>query len=63
MDSASPPSLQARVLDLARAHQLSTFDAAYFELARRMNASLATFDRQLAGAFRKAGGLVFGDAP
>jgi predicted nucleic acid-binding protein len=62
-DSVSPRSLQARVLDFARAHQLTAYDAAYFELATRRNAPLATFDRQLADAFRKAGGRVFGDQP
>jgi predicted nucleic acid-binding protein len=63
MDSASPHSLQAKNLDLARTHQLTAYDATYFELAKRKNASLATFDRRLADAFRKAGGHVFGDTP
>lgn len=61
MDSASPRSLQTKTLDLARAHQLTPYDATYFELAQRKNASLATFDRRLADSFRKAGGHVFGD--
>ena len=34
----------------------------YMELALRKAAPLATFDRQLAEAVRKAGGRVFGDA-
>jgi predicted nucleic acid-binding protein len=63
MDSASPRSLQAKTLNLARTHQLTAYDATYFELASRKNAYLATFDRQLADAFRKAGGHVFGDTP
>jgi len=63
MDNASPHSLQTKTLDLARTHQLTAYDATYLELALRRNASLATFDRQLADAFRKAGGHIFGDLP
>jgi hypothetical protein len=32
------------------------------ELSFRTNRALATFDKQLAKAMRKAGGRVFGDA-
>lgn len=39
-----------RVLALARAHRLTAYDAAYLELARRLDAPLATLDRALAGA-------------
>jgi predicted nucleic acid-binding protein len=63
MDNASPRSLQARVLDLARTYQLTAYDAVYFELAERKNASLATFDRPLAEAFRKSVVSAFGDLP
>jgi len=62
-DLTLPSDTQSRVLAAARTHQLTAYDATYFELAHRKNASLATFDRQLAGAFRKAGGHVFGDTP
>jgi predicted nucleic acid-binding protein len=35
------------ILPLARKHQLSAYDAAYLELARREGISLATLDRDL----------------
>lgn len=43
------------VLDLARAHKLSVYDAAYLELARRRVAPLATLDRRLAAAAAREG--------
>jgi predicted nucleic acid-binding protein len=51
----------SRILSAARLHHLTAYDATYLELAMRKRASLATFDRQLAEAFREAGGPVFGD--
>lgn len=54
---------QSRILAAARTHQLTAYDAVYFELAHRKNATLATFDRQLAQACRQAGIHVFGDTP
>lgn len=54
---------QVRVLDLARIHRLSVYQAAYLELAMRRAAVLATFDRTLAEAARAAGVRVFGDRP
>lgn len=56
-------SQQVRVLDLARIHRLSVYQAAYLELAMRRAAVLATFDRTLADAARAAGVRVFGDRP
>jgi len=38
---------QPRTLELARQHQLSAYDATYLELAVRLDARLATFDRRL----------------
>jgi predicted nucleic acid-binding protein len=61
-----PEPMQQRlpvVLQLARAHGLTAYDAAYLELALRTGRTLATFDQKLAAAARKAGGRVFGDAP
>lgn len=52
---------QVRVLDLARIHRLSVYQAAYLEFAMRRVAVLATFDRQLAEAARAAGVRIFGD--
>ena len=39
---------QARLLELARRHRLTMYDAAYLELAEREGIPLATLDRQLA---------------
>jgi predicted nucleic acid-binding protein len=61
IDEASPRGRQASVLDLARAHGLTAYDATYLELALRTGKTLATFDRQLADAAHNAGGRVFGD--
>ncbi len=43
------------VLALARLHRLTIYDAAYLELALRIDAPLATLDRKLAAAARAAG--------
>ncbi|NVD42863.1 type II toxin-antitoxin system VapC family toxin [Ensifer sp. HO-A22] len=40
------------VLELASAHGLSAYDAAYLDLAVRQSLPLATLDRKLAGAAR-----------
>jgi predicted nucleic acid-binding protein len=46
---------ETRLLDLARAHQLTAYDAAYLELAQRMGVPLASSDRSLAAAARAIG--------
>ena len=61
-ETDSPKLRQSVVLALGRSHGLTAYDAMYMELALRRAAPLATFDRQLAEAVRKAGGRVFGDA-
>jgi predicted nucleic acid-binding protein len=43
------------LLDLARRHRLTVYDAAYLELATRLGAPLATLDRALADAAAAAG--------
>jgi predicted nucleic acid-binding protein len=43
---------------LARKYRLSSYDAAYLELAIRLGAELATNDAELARAARKAGVAV-----
>ena len=48
----------AEVVSLAREHRLTTYDAAYVELARRRRLPLATLDTRLAEACRKAGVAV-----
>jgi predicted nucleic acid-binding protein len=60
-DATRPSAVQATVLMLARAYKLTSYDATYLELVQRTGRVLATFDRQLAEAVRKAGGQVFGD--
>jgi predicted nucleic acid-binding protein len=50
----------ATVLALAREHRLTVYDAAYLELARRLEAPLATLDRRLAAAARAAGVALVG---
>jgi predicted nucleic acid-binding protein len=49
------------ILALARAHRLTVYDAAYLELARRLDAPLATLDRALAAAARAASVPLLGD--
>lgn len=44
---------------LADAYGLTTYDAAYLELALRLNAPLATLDQDLARAAREAGVPLF----
>lgn len=38
------------VLDIARRHSLTVYDASYIELARRLGLPLATLDRRMAAA-------------
>ena len=61
VDATRPSAVQTTVLTLARAYKLTSYDATYLELVLRTGRALATFDRQLADAVRKAGVLVFGD--
>jgi predicted nucleic acid-binding protein len=60
-DKVQPSSVFTTVLSLARSSGLTSYDATYLELVLRRRGTLATFDSQLAGAVRKAGGRVFGD--
>ncbi len=61
IDTDSTPMAARReiVLELARRFALSVYDAVYLELALRNDARLASFDRQLIAAMRKAGAKVF----
>lgn len=47
------------ILDLARSHGLTTYDAAYLEVAHRLDLPLATLDTDLRKAARKAGVALF----
>jgi len=51
------------VLSLARRLSLSSYDAAYLELAMRSGCGLATRDRKLAAACRRSGVARFEQAP
>ena len=48
-----------RTLGLSRAHRLSSYDAAYLELAIREELALATLDKDLVKAAKKAGVAVY----
>jgi predicted nucleic acid-binding protein len=50
----------SETLSLARAHKLTSYDAAYLELASRKGAILATKDKALAGAAHQIGVVVRG---
>ena len=52
LDTQTP---SARVLDLARRHRLSAYDALYLELALRLALPLATLDAALGEAARAEG--------
>jgi predicted nucleic acid-binding protein len=49
------------ILALARMHRLTVYDAAYVELARRLDAPLATLDQALAAAARAAAISLLGE--
>lgn len=51
----APPASVASLLAIARTHGLSTYDAAYLELAQRLRIPLAARDSALAAAARKMG--------
>jgi len=50
----------AQVLDLARSHRLTAYDAAYLELSMRLGVPLATKDAALREAARRLGVMVVG---
>jgi predicted nucleic acid-binding protein len=52
-DLESPERAWGRTIRLAQEHQLTTYDAAYFELALRLGSSLASFDKALCRASRQ----------
>jgi predicted nucleic acid-binding protein len=51
--------MMSAALAIAREHRLSAYDAAYLELAIRASAPLATLDKALRAAARKAGVTVY----
>ncbi len=55
VEPVSTPRMWEDVLELADKHNLSAYDASYFELALRRQLPLATLDRALITAARAAG--------
>lgn len=55
VDSAAPAGLLLAVAAVSREFRLTGYDAQYLELARRLNLPLATLDRDLRKAAKKAG--------
>ena len=46
---------ERQIVELARSHSLSIYDASYVELAQRLELPLATLDRRMAEAARSEG--------
>ena len=62
IDPVSTSRTWGAVLELAREHRLSGYDATYLELAMRMQLPLATLDRSLGTAGRAEGLNVLASA-
>jgi predicted nucleic acid-binding protein len=62
VDDQNGPRTFSGVLPLARAHNLSAYDAAYLELALRRGLPLATLDKRLKAAAASAGVALFDPA-
>ena len=60
VESASLAQALGSITDVARANQLSAYDAAYLDLARRLALPLATLDRHLAAVAVQLGVEVIG---
>ncbi|MYM74378.1 PIN domain-containing protein [Duganella sp. FT134W] len=58
-DSAAPIGLQLAVAAVSREFRLSGYDAQYLELARRLGLPLATLDKDLRRAAKKAGVSIY----
>ena len=60
-DSEPVADRRSRILAMARSHGISSYDATYLELAQRLGAALASFDRQLNRAAAALGVALFAD--
>jgi predicted nucleic acid-binding protein len=60
VDAETPIRGWSEIPALAARYDLTTYDAAYLELAMRLDAPLATLDQDLARAARSAGVPLFG---
>lgn len=61
IDDISTDRAWTITMKLAERHRLTAYDAAYLELAARLDVPLATLDRKLASAARKEGVKVIPD--
>jgi predicted nucleic acid-binding protein len=59
LDPVSPLGLQLAVASIAREFKLSGYDAQYLELAIRKNLPVATLDKELRKAAKKAGAAIY----
>lgn len=59
MDAAAPSGVQLAVAAISREFKLSGYDAQYLELARRRNVPIATLDKDLRKAAKKAGVPIY----
>jgi len=59
LDPAAPSGIQLAVAAISREFNLSGYDAQYLELARRTNLPLATLDKDLRKASKKAGVALY----
>ena len=59
IDMAAPAGLQLAVAAVSREFRLSGYDAQYLELARRLRMPLATLDKDLRKAAKKAGVSIY----
>lgn len=59
-DNEGPPRAFTHLLPLCRAHQLTSYDAVYLDLAVRRQLPLATLDEPLRKAARKLGVKLLG---
>ena len=59
LDAAAPSGVQLAVAAISREFKLTGYDAQYLELARRRNMPLATLDKELRKASKKAGVPIY----
>ena len=59
LDMAAPSGVQLAVAAVSREFRLSGYDAQYLELARRLSLPIATLDKDLRKAARKAGVSIY----
>ena len=59
LDAAAPSGVQLAVAAISREFRLTGYDAQYLELARRRNMPLATLDKDLRKASKKAGVPIY----